>query len=62
MNPLKIIGKVIAIIPAVIDAVRGQRGKRELDAPLGESEAARAIRLEEERRRQAADDAMRRGK
>lgn len=63
---MSVIGKVIAVaitaIPRIIDAVRGSRGKRQLDAPLGESEAARALRLEEQRRAEAQAEITRRGK
>jgi len=42
----------LTAVPRIIDAVRGaaSSGKRTLDPPLGESEAARALRLEEQRR------------
>lgn len=53
--------RALPLVPKVIDAFKGRRG-RPLDAPLGESEAARAIRLEDERRAALAAERELRGK
>lgn len=65
MSVLSIVGRFVAalpVVPRIIEAVRGSRGKRTLDPPLGESEAARALRLETERRAELEAERVRRGK
>lgn len=57
MSVWSILGRVAAAVPAVVSAIRDATRKRPLEPPLGESEAARALRLEDERR--AAEAAKR---
>jgi hypothetical protein len=57
MSVLSIIRGVVTLVPRVIRAFKDS-SKKELDQPLGESDAARVLRMEEERR--AAERARKR--
>lgn len=64
MSVLAVLGKLLPVVPRVVQSVARlirDSTRRTLDAPLGESEAARAIRLEEERRTAAEAEKTRRG-
>lgn len=60
LSVLAQLGRLLPLVPKAIDALKARR--RPLDAPLGESEAARALRLEEERRAAEAAKATLRAK
>ena len=63
MNPWPLIGKLVGIVPTAVKLVReAVRTRRPLAPPLGESEAAKALRLEDERRAAAAAEAALRDK
>lgn len=62
MSAWPIIGRLLGAIPKVIEAIKGSGKKTQLDAPLGESKAARAIRLEIERRADIEAERVRRAK
>lgn len=59
MSVLSFAGRVIGVVPRVIDVIRAlvRTRTRPLADPLGESEAARTLRLEDERRAQAVQSA-----
>lgn len=58
----RVLPKLAPLVPKAIDLIRDATRKRPLEPPLGESEAARALRLEEERRAAVAAERARRAK
>lgn len=61
MSAWPIVGRLLGALPKVIELIRARGKPTVLAPPLGESEAQRAIRLEDERRAAAAIEPSRKG-